>query len=134
MAESIAPFKLLLLFEKFIEILNEIYSFFLNFSIKEENFDSGSSFISSLFSNTINFLLNNLESNEKHFKSGSCILFDNELSINPSFCKYIDNLTKVRKINLNSLYAETNSINDIVAQITHSGMKKSITVQNLEKL
>ena len=79
-------------------------------------------------------ILNNLEMNEKHFKSGACILFDQELSINPSFCKYIDNLTKVRKINLNSLQSETNSINDIITQITHPEMKKSITSQNLENL
>jgi serine protease inhibitor len=79
-------------------------------------------------------ILNNLESNEINIKSGSCILFNQELSINPQFCKYIDILTKVRKINLNSISNEITSVNDIISQITHPHMKKSITSQNLENL
>lgn len=79
-------------------------------------------------------ILNNLEKNENQIKNGSCILFDKNLPINQEFCKYVDQLTKVRKIDLQNLNNETNIINNIVTQLTQTNMKKSVSLQNLENL
>jgi len=79
-------------------------------------------------------ILNNLQKNENQIKNGSCILFDKNLPINPEFCKYVDQLTKVRKIDLQNVNNETNVINNIITQLTQSNMKKSVSIQNLENL
>jgi hypothetical protein len=79
-------------------------------------------------------ILNNLETNQQNYIGGSCILFDQEIPYNQSFCKYIDELTKMRKINSNNINNETNLINNIITQLTYPEMKKSLIPQNLENL
>ena len=59
-------------------------------------------------------ILEDLEHNRTHVKNGSCILFDNNNPVNPSFCKYIENISKVRKVNKNSIHDECLMINNII--------------------
>jgi serine protease inhibitor len=80
-------------------------------------------------------LLEDLERNRIHVKSGSCILFDGNNPVNPSFCKYIENISKVRKVNTNNIHDECTMINNIIGQITQNqDMKKSITKSSLENI
>jgi hypothetical protein len=79
-------------------------------------------------------ILDDLEKSSNQIKNGSCILFNKDLPINPAFCKYIDKLTKFRKIDLQNINNETNNINNIITQITQTNMKKSVSSQNLENL
>jgi serine protease inhibitor len=80
-------------------------------------------------------ILEDLEHNRTHVKNGSCILFDNNNPVNPSFCKYIENISKVRKVNKNSIHDECLMINNIISQITQNeDMKKSITKSSLENI
>ena len=80
-------------------------------------------------------ILEDLEKNRIHIKNGSCILFDSNNPINPSFCKYIENISKVRKVNINNVHDECSNINNIISQITENqDMKKSITKSCLENI
>ena len=79
-------------------------------------------------------ILNDMQKNSSHVKSGSCILFDENLPVNQSFCKYINKLSNLRKINLGNVSSEVNTINNIVSQLTQNDMKKSVSSQNLERL
>jgi hypothetical protein len=80
-------------------------------------------------------LIEDLEKNRMHFRNGSCILFDNNIPVNPSFCKYIEKITKVRKVNTNNIHDEYIMINNIISQITQNqDMKKSISKSCLENI
>lgn len=71
---------------------------------------------------------------ETTFKTGNCLLFNDNLTFNPDFYKLINNISKLRKINLNNIPSEVNNINNIVNAITEHNMKKSISNSNLENL
>lgn len=71
---------------------------------------------------------------ETTFKTGNCLLFNDKITFNPDFYKLINNISKLRKINVNNILSEVNNVNNIVNAITEHNMKKSITHNNLEKL
>jgi len=71
---------------------------------------------------------------ETTFKTGNCLLFNDNITFNPDFYKLINNISKLRKININNITTEVNNINNIVNSITEHNMKKSITYSNIENM
>jgi len=79
----------------------------------------------------LNSLISEVRTNTK---TGNCILFNDELTFNPDFYKLVSNISKMRKINVNSSTKEADIINQIVNDMVEHNMKKSVTSTNLEQL
>lgn len=62
---------------------------------------------------------------------GNCIIFADNIDHNTEFCKYINNFTKIRKVNPNNAEKEADNINNIITQLTKPDMKKSIVKDNI---
>ena len=77
----------------------------------------------------INYLMDLF--NSTSISNGNCIIFADNINHNQEFCKYINNFTKIRKVNPNNAEKEADNINNIITQLTNTKMKKSIVKDNL---
>jgi serine protease inhibitor len=77
----------------------------------------------------INYLLDLFTSTQISF--GNCIIFADNIEHNQEFCKYINNLTKIRKVNSTNAEREAENINNIIIHSTSPHMKKSIIKDNI---
>lgn len=85
---------------------------------RNDTLTSGLNYIMDLFSNT-------------KIPNGNCIIFADNIDHNQEFCKYINNFTKIRKVNTNNAEKEAENINEIISQLIKTGIKKSIVKDNL---
>ena len=68
---------------------------------RNDTLTSGLNYLMELFSNT-------------EIPNGNCIIFADNIDHNPEFCKYINNFTKIRKVNPNNAEREADNINSII--------------------